>query len=275
MDQRPVVWFRNGVVVARAAEGAGAGLHRPATKHVPRQPEGALFLRNPALPAGAKGHTPDARVASRRRLRRGFVRVFDTFDVGEAPQAWKTLGENLDGLSFPTVTSPGHCKPAPGAKPSNVIVDGVDGIDNAFSRNIVPLLPDLDSSMIAKLQMAPPTGRHSYFVALATTEACAPSRVQRVARSRLGGVQRMARERRCRARFQTNFPLAHATHPHARMALRAWLGRMMVVGVMACSFACSGTGTEDDPDPVRSSARASRRQAETRGCARASARKPG
>lgn len=35
------------------------------------------------------------------------------------------------------------------------------------------------------------------------------------------------------------------------MALRTWLGRMMMVGVTACSFACSGTGTEDDPDPCQ------------------------
>ncbi len=55
------------------------------------------------------------------------------------PNAWKSIGYNLDGLlSKPGDTN--HCKLQPGANPLDVETDGNGGIDNSFGANLMPLM---------------------------------------------------------------------------------------------------------------------------------------
>jgi len=58
------------------------------------------------------------------------------------PNAWRDIGENLDGLdSTPQDTN--HCMPVAGANPADVKTDGVGGIDNSFGENLLPLFTAL------------------------------------------------------------------------------------------------------------------------------------
>jgi hypothetical protein len=57
------------------------------------------------------------------------------------PSAWKDYGYNLDGI----VTSAGdarHCQPAAGGKPT-IMDDGQSGIDNAWGKQLLPLILSL------------------------------------------------------------------------------------------------------------------------------------
>lgn len=53
--------------------------------------------------------------------------------------AWKKFGYDLDG-KISTKDSKDLCKPAEGAKPSDVYPDGDLGIDNSFGANILPII---------------------------------------------------------------------------------------------------------------------------------------
>lgn len=67
------------------------------------------------------------------------------FGSGGADGAWDELGYDVDGWQHPTPIGAGHCVPREGAKPARVLTDGKGGIDNAFARNVMPvLLPLLD-----------------------------------------------------------------------------------------------------------------------------------
>lgn len=97
--------------------------------------------------------------------------AFDTMDVGDAAQAWKTLGANIDGLSFATATSPGHCKPVAGAKPGDVVIDGDAGVDNSFAHNVIPILTGLSSSFADDVTAGLASGQATYVVKLGEKEA--------------------------------------------------------------------------------------------------------
>ncbi|MBI4700328.1 MAG: hypothetical protein HY744_04020 [Deltaproteobacteria bacterium] len=62
----------------------------------------------------------------------------DPSEDPDSPPA-EQLGMDLDGKDS-KITSPDHCTLYPGAKPSDVKLDGEDGIDNSLARNIVPLV---------------------------------------------------------------------------------------------------------------------------------------
>ncbi|MDI1432013.1 hypothetical protein [Polyangium sorediatum] len=67
-------------------------------------------------------------------------------DGSASPQAWRQYGMNLDGL-FTTAESLNTCKPRPGGTAVDVLPDGDNGKDNAFGKNILPILMGYFGSM--------------------------------------------------------------------------------------------------------------------------------
>lgn len=52
---------------------------------------------------------------------------------------WQAVAMNVDDLAFPAVDLNTHCKPFSGGKPDKVVIDGMNGVDNSYSRNVMPL----------------------------------------------------------------------------------------------------------------------------------------
>ncbi len=77
----------------------------------------------------------------------------DLTDVAN-PNAWKQFGFDLDSLSTTTANLSGHCQPAEGAD-SSMLNDGDNGKDNAFGRNVLPILaglaPDISTEVNTSL----------------------------------------------------------------------------------------------------------------------------
>lgn len=73
--------------------------------------------------------------------------AINKLNVGEAPNAWRSLGFNIDG-KVSNGAEEGHCKPVEGApNPDAVRTDGNDGIDNSFGQLILPQLSGLVSDI--------------------------------------------------------------------------------------------------------------------------------
>jgi hypothetical protein len=80
-------------------------------------------------------------------------------------QAWTTYGLDIDGLvSTPQAVE--HCKPVEGAIKSMIQLDGVDGIDNSFGYNLVPIFGALVSSPSESVTESIVTGEWTMMVRL-------------------------------------------------------------------------------------------------------------
>lgn len=79
---------------------------------------------------------------------------------------WKQYGMNLDGRV--TISTPvGLCKPRKGGSPSQTHVDGNGGIDNAFGKNVLPVLLGLTADFGSLQNAAIAKGGRTYLVSLA------------------------------------------------------------------------------------------------------------
>lgn len=67
--------------------------------------------------------------------------------------AWKQFGFDIDGYKS-TKTSSNHCKVYGKANPSNVKTDGVNGIDNSFGANIIPVITVASADAAQKIEQA-------------------------------------------------------------------------------------------------------------------------
>lgn len=67
-------------------------------------------------------------------------------DGTPAVDGWKDSGFNLDGL-VSTKESTNLCKPRLGASKTAVYTDGLEGQDNSFGKNLVPILFGLDNEL--------------------------------------------------------------------------------------------------------------------------------
>ena len=86
----------------------------------------------------------------RRRTTRGPSRSARSILGASTPDAWKSLGLDIDGQAS-TRTSTGVCQLAQGAPPSTHD-DGDGGIDNSFGANLVPVLTTvMGSDVIAQM----------------------------------------------------------------------------------------------------------------------------
>jgi hypothetical protein len=75
----------------------------------------------------------------------------DTDRKGAASStAWKQFGYDLDS-KISDEDSTDLCQPAEGAKPSAVYVDGEDGRDNSFGKNILPIITSLASDASSQI----------------------------------------------------------------------------------------------------------------------------
>ncbi len=94
--------------------------------------------KQPPAPGGGSvgtGSTPTVLA-----IRRVFLGETNTSGQPD-PNAWANYGFNLDGL-LSTKTGSNHCTLQPNTPPSNK-VDGTEGIDNGFGKNVVPILKTL------------------------------------------------------------------------------------------------------------------------------------
>ncbi|MBI4702447.1 MAG: hypothetical protein HY744_15115 [Deltaproteobacteria bacterium] len=85
------------------------------------------------------------------------------WDGVSSKSAWKQFGYDLDGR-ISTKESKDLCKPAPGASAPAVYPDGENGIDNAWGKNILPLMLSLSSDMSDQVNTALAAGELSYVV---------------------------------------------------------------------------------------------------------------
>jgi hypothetical protein len=76
------------------------------------------------------------------------IQAFRTLFVGDtdpsgtaSATAWEDYGFNIDGLHFVDVNQASfHCQLKPGGSPAAEILDGPNGLDNSFGKNVVPIL---------------------------------------------------------------------------------------------------------------------------------------
>jgi len=73
---------------------------------------------------------------------------------------WKNYGYDVDG-DLSTATSTNLCKPRDGAAPKNVYPDGPNGLDNAFGRNILPIMLSIASDTSSKVNAALEAGDYT------------------------------------------------------------------------------------------------------------------
>ncbi|MEM9691044.1 MAG: hypothetical protein AAGA56_00735 [Myxococcota bacterium] len=100
--------------------------------------DGAAVGQVPARPADAPAANGQGTAFAVSRLYLG-----DTDrDGGADPNAWRSIGYNLDGLVTGGDAS-GHCQPVLDAAPQQVFRDGIDGIDNSFGNNLVGIISEI------------------------------------------------------------------------------------------------------------------------------------
>lgn len=118
--------------------GGGTGGGTPGTAHPPAP--------DPNAPSGA-GTTPTTLAVYRL-----FLGDTDTLGYPD-PNAWKTLGYDIDGL-WSTKADVAHCAPQQGAVKSSIQTDGDGGIDNSFGSNLMPLYSSLASNLSQQVTQA-------------------------------------------------------------------------------------------------------------------------
>ena len=111
------------------------------------------------VPPGPTSGAPPAQGTAPRVLAISTLRVGDADPQGnQTANAWQGYGFNIDGLHFTSSKSLEHCVPQSGAKPADVVLDGVGGVDNSFGKNIVPILLGLASDLPQQVQAGIDTG---------------------------------------------------------------------------------------------------------------------
>lgn len=87
-------------------------------------------------------------------------------DGGADPNAWAQFGTDIDGIDTTDAESSGVCTPVSGASPA-VAIDGANGIDNSFGKNVLPVFAQLGASgFSASLDESIATGGPSLMVNL-------------------------------------------------------------------------------------------------------------
>lgn len=93
-----------------------------------------------ALPPGAPAPTPaDGAGPTTFAIRKIFMGDTKPDGTPDLANGWKNYGYDVDG-DISTAASTNLCKPRNNAAPKNVYPDGLDGIDNSYGRNILPIM---------------------------------------------------------------------------------------------------------------------------------------
>jgi hypothetical protein len=125
--------------------------------------QGATVGLPPARPDGAKPGDGSDVVFAIDKLLLGDANRDGT---PNSQNGWKQYGFNLDG-KVSTKDSKDLCKPAGGAAPSQVYPDGIDGIDNSFGKNILPIILGLSSGAGTKVNDSINQGKFTVMLDLA------------------------------------------------------------------------------------------------------------
>ncbi|MEZ4369518.1 MAG: hypothetical protein R3B07_01780 [Polyangiaceae bacterium] len=117
--------------------------------------------------AGVAGVGGDAGAAGGGFIEEGFYiseYQLGTLDPSGTPSvsAWQYYGADIDGKTS-TSASANHCRLQPGANPS-VKQDGINGIDNSFGANVLPMLQGIEPSVAEELNARVAGGDSSVFV---------------------------------------------------------------------------------------------------------------
>ncbi|MDC3956201.1 hypothetical protein [Polyangium jinanense] len=127
---------------------------------------------------GSGGNLPDCSGGPEIVLAMNHMLIGDTDPDGTANpvNAWKQYGRNIDGL-VSTKESTGLCKPAFGGSPAAVYPDGINGIDNAFGKNVLPIFLGLTADLSARTNEAIANGEYTYLLSMSNVgqEACTTS----------------------------------------------------------------------------------------------------
>lgn len=112
------------------SSGSGGGSGKPDPVEPGNQPP----AKGSGAPAAGSGDTVVA-------INKLFLGDTD-FSGNPDPNAWRTIGYNLDGI-VSTKNGTNHCKYQEGATKSSVQTDGDGGIDNSFGSNLVKIIASL------------------------------------------------------------------------------------------------------------------------------------
>lgn len=122
----------------------------------------------PSDPGGPAAGGSDATTLAVRTIQLG-----DTdLDGQPNPEAWETIGYNLDGI-LSTVDGANHCALQRGANARFVKTDGEDGIDNSFGANLMPILSSVSSDVSALVNGSLETGDFTILLHLRNLEDAA------------------------------------------------------------------------------------------------------
>ncbi|MBK7582248.1 MAG: hypothetical protein IPI67_18835 [Myxococcales bacterium] len=88
------------------------------------------------------------------------------------PNAWRTIGYNLDGL-VSTKNGTNHCKYQEGATKSSVQTDGENGIDNSFGSNLVKIIASLAANPSSTISESLASGSFTIMLKMNKLEASA------------------------------------------------------------------------------------------------------
>ena len=106
-------------------------------------------------PAMGTGGPPDGAAPNVQAINKLYLG--DTTRAGVmTPTAWQDYGFAISGIIYSNAKlgAAAHCKPYGGAAAADVVVNGTNGVDNSFGRNVVPILLGLASDFPQKLQDA-------------------------------------------------------------------------------------------------------------------------
>lgn len=71
---------------------------------------------------------------------------------------------SVDGLKFSNADDPSHCKLQPEGKKKDVVIDGPNGQDNSFGKNVLPVLLALSPSLEKEINLAISTGDNTLLI---------------------------------------------------------------------------------------------------------------
>ena len=118
----------------------------------------------PADPMKGAG---DGTVANVQAINKLFLGDTDRSGTAKS-DAWQDYGFAISGKIYKDAKGGAatHCKPQDGAKPADVVVNGTNGVDNSFGKNIWPIVLGLASDAGAKVQDALDAGNFSVLVSI-------------------------------------------------------------------------------------------------------------
>jgi hypothetical protein len=93
-----------------------------------------------------------------------FIGDADPDGTPDVPNGWTHFGYNIDGVAPNNLAA--FCKPLFNASPSQVHAEGINGIENSFGHNILPILLGLNSQLSMTIDQDIANGDFSFLFSL-------------------------------------------------------------------------------------------------------------